>query len=189
IAGDDDEVVLGTREGMAIRFKATDVRAMGRGAGGVRGISLHTGDDVVGMAVIVPGMSLLTICENGFGKRTDIEEYRLQRRGGGGVINIRTTERNGKVVALRAVRDTDEIMLITAGGIMLRTDVSSLREIGRATQGVKVIAPGEGDKVVSVANIVKEDEVPIAEAAAEREETPKPPVDDTPNGEDAKPQE
>ncbi len=158
IAGDDDEVVLGTREGMAIRYKATDVRAMGRGAAGVRGISLHKGDEVVGMAVIQPGMSLLTVCENGFGKRTDIEEYRLQKRGGGGVINIKATERNGKVVALRSVRDSDELMLITAGGIMLRTDVSSLREIGRATQGVKLISPGEGDKVVSVANIVKDDE-------------------------------
>lgn len=175
LAGDQDQIVLGTREGMAIRFNATDVRAMGRAAGGVKGITLDKNDEVVGMAVFQPGMSVLTVCENGFGKRTDIDEYRLQKRGGSGVINIRTTERNGKVVALRAVRDTDEMMLITAGGIMLRTDVSSLREIGRATQGVKLIAPGEGDKVVSVANIVKdEDESNGAAKPAESAESSEP---------------
>ncbi len=158
LASDTDEVVLGTTDGMAIRFPATDVRAMGRSAAGVKGVTLSSGDQVVGMVVIQPGMSLLTVCENGFGKRTDIEEYRLQKRGGSGVINIKTTERNGKVVALRAVNDSDELMMITAGGIMLRTDVASLREIGRATQGVKLISPEEGDKVVSVAKIVKDDE-------------------------------
>lgn len=175
LASDDDEVVLGTSEGMAIRFKATDVRAMGRSAAGVKGVTLSSGDAVVGMVVIQPGMSLLTVCENGFGKRTDIEEYRLQKRGGSGVINIKTTERNGKVVALRAVNDTDELMMITAGGIMLRTDVSSLREIGRATQGVKLITPEEGDKVVSVAKIVKDDEE--VEAVAEAPKTPRPAAD------------
>ena len=157
LTSDEDETVLGTRNGMAIRFKQADVRAMGRSAAGVRGISLKPGDEVVDMSIIRPGMSLLTICENGFGKRTDIEEYRLQKRGGGGVINIRTTERNGKVVALRAVQDEDELMLITAKGIMLRTGVSQLREIGRATQGVKIITPDSGDKVVSVAKIAKDD--------------------------------
>ncbi|RIK67882.1 MAG: DNA gyrase subunit A [Planctomycetota bacterium] len=158
LVADDDEVVLGTRKGMAIRFKHTDVRAMGRAAGGVRGISLDREDEVVDMAVIRPGMSLLTVCENGFGKRTDIEEYRLQKRGGSGVINIRTTERNGLVVALRSVTDADELMCITAQGIMLRTAVSQLREIGRATQGVRLIKPDENDKVVSVARIAREDD-------------------------------
>lgn len=158
LVSDDDEVVLGTRQGMAIRFKHTDVRAMGRGAGGVRGISLDRDDEVVDMAVIRPGMSLLTVCENGHGKRTDIEEYRLQKRGGSGVINIRTTERNGLVVALKSVTDADELMFITAQGIMLRTAVAQLREIGRATQGVRLIKPDENDKVVSVARIAKEDD-------------------------------
>lgn len=157
LSSDEDETVIGTRNGMAIRFKQSDVRAMGRTAAGVRGITLKTGDEVVDMAIIRPGMSVLTICENGFGKRTDIDEYRLQKRGGGGVINIRTTERNGKVVALRAVQEEDELMLITAKGIMLRTGVSQLREIGRATQGVKVITPDSGDKVVSVAKIAKDE--------------------------------
>jgi len=154
---DGDQVVLGARNGLAIRFDQSDVRAMGRGAAGVKGITLKPGDHVVDMAVIRPGMSLLTVCENGYGKRTDIEEYRLQKRGGSGVINIRTTERNGKVIALRAVQDADELMFITAKGIMLRTAVASLREIGRATQGVRLIRPDPGDKVVAVAKIANED--------------------------------
>ncbi len=158
LTNDDDEIVLGTRDGMAIRFNQTDVRAMGRVAAGVKGITLKGADSVVGMAVIRKGMSLLTVCENGFGKRTDIEEYRLQKRGGGGVINIRTTERNGNVVVLRAVTDADELMIITAKGIMLRTGVSSLRSIGRATQGVTIMRPDEDDKVVSVAKIVADDD-------------------------------
>jgi DNA gyrase subunit A len=152
-----DQAVLGARDGLAIRFNQSDVRAMGRGAAGVKGITLKPRDEVVDMAIIRPGMSLLTVCENGFGKRTDIDEYRLQRRGGSGVINIRTTERNGKVIALRAVRDADELMFITANGIMLRMDVADLREIGRATQGVRLIRPDEGDKVVAVAKVVKDD--------------------------------
>ncbi len=166
LVSDEDEVVLGTRQGMAIRFKHPDVRAMGRAAGGVRGISLDRDDEVVDMAVIRPGMSLLTVCENGFGKRTDIEEYRLQKRGGSGVINIRTTDRNGNVVALRPVVDADELMLITAQGIMLRTEVSQLREIGRATQGVRLIRPDEADKVVSVARIAKDEDESSEESGA-----------------------
>ena len=182
LTNDDDEVVLGTRGGMAIRFNQTDVRAMGRVAAGVKGITLKGEDSVVGMAVIRKGMGLLTVCENGFGKRTDIEEYRLQKRGGGGVINIRTTERNGSVVALRAVTDSDELMLITAKGIMLRTGVSTLRSIGRATQGVTIMRPDEDDKVVSVAKIIAEDE----EAEASAGETG-PAPDTTPEGGDAAP--
>ncbi len=183
LTSDTDEVVLGTREGMAIRFPHTDVRAMGRAATGVRGITLRADDIVVDMAVIRPGMSLLTVCENGFGKRTDIDEYRLQKRGGSGVINIRTTERNGKVVALRAVEDRDELMLITAGGIMLRTGVSSLREIGRATQGVTMIRPDEGDKVVAVAKIAADEDEDLA--AAESSATG--PSGTTPEGDAAQP--
>ncbi|MBN2561479.1 MAG: DNA gyrase subunit A [Phycisphaerae bacterium] len=154
---EEDEIVLGTRHGMAVRFKQSEVRAMGRGAAGVRGVALKRDDRVVDMVVIRPGMSLLTVCENGFGKRTDIAEYRLTKRGAGGVINIRVTERNGVVVALKAVRDEDELMLITAKGIMLRTGVSQMREISRATQGVRIIRPDSGDKLVSVARIAKDE--------------------------------
>jgi DNA gyrase subunit A len=153
-----DEVVLGTRQGMACRFKEGDVRAMGRPARGVRGIDLRKDDMVVDLAIIRPGMSLLTVCENGFGKRTLVDEYRLTRRGGKGVINIRVTERNGQVVALRAVTDEDALMFITAQGILLRTKVSELREIGRATQGVRLIRVDEDDHVVTVASVVSDKE-------------------------------
>ena len=126
------------------------------------------------MVAIEPGMSLLTVCEKGVGKRTPIEEYRLTRRGGKGVINIKITDKNGPVVALRPVRDTDDLMIITAGGIMLRTDLSRVRDIGRATQGVRLIRTDEGDKVVSVAILEREEgeegEVPgDAEPSAQAE--------------------
>jgi DNA gyrase subunit A len=149
----EDEIVIGTRKGMAIRFAETDVRAMGRGAHGVRGMTLEEGDGVVSMAAIHPGASLLTVCAHGYGKRTNIEDYRKTRRGGKGVINIRATERNGEVVALVAVDDDDELMIVTAKGITLRTGLEAVREIGRATQGVRLIRPDEGDKVVAVEKI------------------------------------
>ena len=154
----EDEIVLGTRNGMAIRFCETEVRAMGRSARGVRGMAVSTGDTLVSLVAISAGSSLLTICENGYGKRTSIEEYRKIRRGGKGVINIKTTDRNGHVVAIEAVRADDELMFITAGGIMLRTDLSAVREIGRATQGIRLIRLADGDKVVAVAKIVPEDD-------------------------------
>ena len=151
------QIVLGSRDGMAIRFDEANVRAMGRTAKGVRGMGLRGNDRVVDMAIAAPGSSLLTVCENGHGKRTDIEEYRLIRRGGKGVINIKTTERNGKVVALKAVRDSDELMMITAKGIMLRTKLDAVREIGRATQGVRLIKLDEGDKLVAVTRVAQEE--------------------------------
>ncbi len=151
------QIVLGSRLGMAIRFNESDVRAMGRTATGVRGMNLQGDDRVVDMAVAKPDSSLLTVCENGYGKRTDIEEYRLIRRGGKGVINIKTTERNGRVVALKAVKDDDELMMITTKGIMLRTGLDAVREIGRATQGVRLIRLDEGDKLVAVTRVAKED--------------------------------
>ncbi|MCH8913682.1 MAG: DNA gyrase subunit A, partial [Planctomycetes bacterium] len=151
------QIVLGSRDGMAIRFNETNVRAMGRTAKGVRGMDLRGDDRVVDMAIAAPGFSLLTVCENGYGKRTDIEEYRLIRRGGKGVINIKTTERNGKVVALKAVRDSDELMMITTKGIMLRTKLDAVREIGRATQGVRLIKLDQGDKLVAVTRVAQEE--------------------------------
>lgn len=158
ITDGENEIVLGSRDGMAVRFKESDVRAMGRTARGVKGMSLAPGDAVVSMIAIKPGASVLTVCENGYGKRTNIDEYRLTKRGGKGVINIKTTDRNGKVVALRAVNDEDELMFITEGGIMLRTDLSQVREIGRATQGIRLIRLKEGDSVTAVAKIVPEDD-------------------------------
>ncbi len=151
-----DEIVLGTRKGMAVRFHENDVRAMGRSARGVRGMTLSGDDTVVSMVAIEPGASVLTVCENGFGKRTAIEEYRKTRRGGKGVINVKTTPRNGDVITIKAVGDDDQLMLITAAGMMLRTDLSAVREIGRATQGVSLIRLRPGDKVVAVASIASE---------------------------------
>jgi len=110
------------------------------------------------MVVARQGGSLLTMCENGFGKRTDLEDYRGQKRGGLGLINIKTTERNGKVVALKAVDDGDDLMLISGGGIMMRTGLDEVRAIGRNTQGVKMIRLDDGDKLVAVARVVKDDE-------------------------------
>lgn len=161
------EIVLGTRNGMAIRFEETDVRAMGRNAHGVRGMTLEEDDCIVSMVAITPGSSLLTVCENGFGKRTSIDEYRKTKRGGKGVINIKTTDRNGPVVAIEAVTDADELMLMTATGMMLRTDLSAIREIGRATQGVRLIRIEESDKVVAVAKTAPEDVVPGEDSDAD----------------------
>ena len=159
LTGGDDEVAIGTAGGMACRFHESGVRAMGRTARGVRGITLSGGDRAVDLVILRPGMSILTVCENGYGKRTDASEYRLTKRGGKGVINIRTTQRNGPVVALRSVTDDDELMLITAAGTLLRTAVSELRGIGRATQGVRLIRTrGEDDRVVAVAKVVSEKE-------------------------------
>ena len=159
ISSGNDEIVIGTRVGMAIRFNESGVRSMGRQATGVRGIRLKKGDAVVGMALVAPDANLLTLCENGYGKRTEFSEYRLQSRGGQGIINIRTTERNGKVVSMMTVRDGDELMLITQAGQMMRMGIDSknIRSIGRATQGIRIMRLNEADKLVAVARVSEED--------------------------------
>jgi len=154
----NDEIVLGTRNGMAIRFKEADVRSMGRAATGVRGIKLAKDDEVVGMAVVAKDATLLTVCEHGYGKRTAFDEYRIQGRGGKGIINIKSTERNGRVVTMMTVRDGDELMLITQRGQIMRigVDPKSIRPIGRNTQGVRIIRLGESDRLVAVARVAAE---------------------------------
>jgi DNA gyrase subunit A len=152
------EVFIGTRHGMAIRFPETDVRPMGRTAYGVRGISLRDEDYVVAMAEVRPGGTLLTVTEHGFGKRTEIEEYRVQSRGGVGIINIATTDRNGQVVGVAYVQDGDELLLITQQGMILRMQTNDVRAIGRATQGVKLIEIEGEDRVVSIAKLAERDE-------------------------------
>jgi len=134
------------------------MRPMGRATVGVYGIDLEEGDRVVDMIVLTPGVTILTGCENGFGKRSEVEEYRLQTRGGKGVINIKTTDRNGKVVAMLAVTDDDDLIMISEGGIVQRIAVKDIRSMGRATQGVRFIRLEEGDKLVSIARVVKEEE-------------------------------
>jgi DNA gyrase subunit A len=158
-------IVLGTRDGMAIRFAEDDARPMGRGATGVWGIRPQDGDEVVDMVVCSGDETLLTICENGYGKRTNVEEYKVQGRGGQGVIDIRASERNGKVVNLLAVRAEDEVMMITKDGQIVRTKAGEISVIGRATQGVRCIALNEGDKLVSVARIPSEEPLAAATAA------------------------
>ena len=151
------ELFLGTRDGMAIRFAESDVRAMGRTAGGVRGIAIRQGDEVVAMTEVRPGGALMTVCENGYGKRTELSEYRVQSRGGVGIINIQSTERNGKVVGVAFVRAEDELMLITQQGKILRMLTWSIRAIGRATQGVRLIEMEDGDRVVSIARLAEQE--------------------------------
>ncbi len=152
------EVFIGTRDGLAIRFPESDVRPMGRSAHGVRGISLREGDEVVAMEVVRPGSTLLTVTEHGYGKRTELDEYRVQSRGGVGIINIQTTERNGRVVGMASVHDDDEFMLITQQGKVLRTVAGDIRAIGRATQGVRLIEIDADDRVVSLARLAERDE-------------------------------
>ena len=151
------QLFLGTRQGMAIRFEETDVRPMGRTAYGVRGVTLRDDDYVVAMEVVKAGGTLLSVTEHGYGKRTEIEEYRVQTRGGLGVINIAESERNGEVVGVVYVQDDDEILLITQQGMILRMPANDVRAIGRATQGVRLIDIEDGDRVVSIARLEKED--------------------------------
>jgi DNA gyrase subunit A len=141
---------------MAIRFAERDVRPMGRTARGVRGIRLRTDDEVVARAVVRPGGTLLTVTENGYGKRTELDEYRVQSRGGVGIIGIQTTVRNGGVAGIAYVEDEDELMLITQLGKVLRMDTKDIRPIGRATQGVRLIEIDDRDRVVSLARLAEE---------------------------------
>ncbi len=152
------EIFIGTRNGMAIRFPEDDVRPMGRTAYGVRGITLRDDDVVVAMEVVQPVGTLLTVTERGYGKRTDLEEYRVQSRGGVGVINIATSSRNGQVVGVEYVEEGDEVLLITQQGMIIRMPTNDVRAIGRATQGVRLIEIEGDDRVVSVARLVEKDE-------------------------------
>jgi len=149
-----DEILLATREGMAIHFSEEDVRPMGRGAYGVKGIELETADEVVALEVVSTG-TVLTVSANGYGKRTDLDEYRLQSRGGKGIINIKTTGRNGPVVGVKFLRGDEEVMLITEKGMIIRLDTKDISTIGRNTQGVRLIQLEEGDHLVSVARLAE----------------------------------
>ena len=180
--GDDDALVgvritegssdllLGTRDGWAIRFKEENVRPMGRTARGVRGIKLRDDhDQVVGMAVIPRDLpaTLLTVCEKGYGKRTPTSDYPTKNRGGKGVITIKTTERNGKVVGLRIVTDEDDLMVITDGGKLIRMPVAGIPTIGRNTQGVRLIRLDEGEKVVAMDRMAEKEEGEEVEVSPE----------------------
>ena len=157
ITNGQSDVILGTRTGLVIRFREQDVRSVGRTARGVRGMRLAGTNHVIGMAVIQPDVdaSILTVTERGFGKRTLATEYRTQGRGGRGVISIKVTDKNGLAVSFHQVKESDEIMIMTAEGKILRTKVDALRDIGRNAQGVRLIDMEDADRVVSVAKLAE----------------------------------
>jgi DNA gyrase subunit A len=154
----ESEIFIGSRDGMAIRFVEGDVRPMGRTAYGVRGIQLREGDEVVAMEVVKPGGTLLTVTGRGYAKQTSLEEYRVQGRGGYGLKNLEVTEKNGHVVGIAQIRESEELLVITEQGKILRTPAADIRTIGRATQGVRLMELENGDTIVSIA---------LAEADAE----------------------
>jgi DNA gyrase subunit A len=152
------EIIIATRKGMSIRFPEEQVRSMGRSTVGVKAIDLDEGDEVVSLGVIEEGRDrVLAVCENGYGKRTDLEEFRLQNRGGKGVILIKASERNGPVVAICMLKETDELMVVTDRGQTIRTKVNEIRETGRNAQGVKIMAIDEAERVVAVERLEESD--------------------------------
>ncbi len=153
-----NDIVLATRHGMSIRFLEKDVREMGRATTGVRGIELEKGDAVIGMVIVKREATLLVVAEHGLGKRSELADYRVQHRGGKGIITLKRNERTGDVVALKEVIPDDELMVITRHGVIIRLPVNDISVIGRNTQGVKVINLDDGDVVVDVARVVKEEE-------------------------------
>jgi DNA gyrase subunit A len=158
------DVLISTATGMSNRFPEGDVRSMGRGAYGVKGITLDEGDEVVSAELVEKATTILTVTENGYGKRTQEDEYRVQGRGGKGIIDIKTTDRNGTVVGAVQVRDEDEVMLVTNGGMLIRMKVKDISVIGRNTQGVRLISlESQQEQVVAVSRlpeIAGEGEIP-----------------------------
>jgi len=187
VTGGSSEIVIGTRNGMAIRFAEDDVRSVGRTTYGVRGITLRDDDYVVGVEAVTLGGSILTVTEHGYGKRTEVMEYRVTARGGFGVINIDTSERNGRVVGVAYVEPSDEVLLVTQQGMIIRTPADDIRMTGRAAQGVRLINIDDDDRVVAVAKL-DVDEVAVGEDEADEGE-PSPgdsgPADDGSSGSDA----
>ena len=163
ITSGDDEVVLSSASGMSIRFSEQDVRPMGRDAAGVNGISLGSRDQVVSMTVVDEAGALLTVCEHGYGKRTQFSEYRIQKRGGKGLIDIRTTKRNGSVVSAKALSGDCDAMLMTSGGMLVRISLAGVRPIGRNTQGVRLINVKKNDRVIGMELVESVSETPETE--------------------------
>jgi DNA gyrase subunit A len=163
-----NDIVLGTKSGFAIRFNEKDVRDMGRTATGVRGVKLTKDDIVVGLLVIKRNDNILVVTENGYGKRSDINDYRITRRGGKGVITVKTSDKVGKMIAMMEVVDGDELVIISTKGMVIRQSVKDIRIMGRNTQGVRVIRLNESDKIADIAKVIpEEDEVNGNGASAE----------------------
>ena len=170
------DIAIATKMGKSIRFDENEVRSMGRPAKGVRAITLGKGDEVVGMEQAPTDgeqPDVLSVCENGYGKRTAFSEYKRQHRGGMGVITIKTSERNGQVVGIKLVDESKDLMVVTEKGMTIRTRCEEIRSVGRNAQGVRLVRLEEGDKIARIAPVVKDDEeettegpVPAAAAAA-----------------------
>ena len=153
------DLIIGTRKGMAIRFNEKDIRPMGRQATGVRGVKLEKGDEVIGMVTVKrPGTTILVVTEKGFGKRSDLNDYRVTHRGGKGIIAVKVNEKTGDMVAIKEVLDNDDIMVVTAKGYLIRYHVKDIRVMSRQAQGVKLIKLNHGDTIASVASVVSEED-------------------------------
>jgi DNA gyrase subunit A len=163
-----EQILIATREGIAIRFNETDVRAMGRPAYGVRGINLQEDDYVIGAEVVQPDSLILSISDHGYGKRTPVKDYREQTRGGKGVINMKVTKKTGEVVSILSVKDESEVIVITKDGKLIRTDTGEIRKSGRSSQGVRVVRMEDGD-VVAAASVVPDSEVVEGEESPQGE--------------------
>ena len=154
----NNDIMIGTRNGFAVRFNEKDVRDMGRTATGVRGVRLGKGDIVVGLLVIKrQGTSVLVVTEKGYGKRSDINDYRITHRGGKGVITVKTNDKIGKMIAMMEVNDVDELVIISTKGMVIRQSVKDIRVMGRATQGVRVIRLKDGDSIADIAKVVTDE--------------------------------
>jgi DNA gyrase subunit A len=164
-----NEVIIGTTEGKAVRFSEGEVRPMGRNATGVRGVSLKAGAAAVGMIVVHENSSILNATENGYGKRSAVEDFRLTKRGAQGVLALKTTPKTGPMVVIKEVAESDDLIIVTSNGVVIRQSVSAIREMGRVTQGVRLIKLDTGDRVSAVAKIVKEEdeEIEVGEANGE----------------------
>ncbi|MCX7874955.1 MAG: DNA gyrase subunit A [Melioribacteraceae bacterium] len=154
----NNDIIIGTRNGMAIRFNEKDVRDMGRTATGVRGIKLGKNDIVIGMIVVRNANTLMVVTDKGFGKRSEIEDYRLTKRGGKGVITVKTSDKNGKMIAMKEVNDNDELVIITTNGMVIRQAVKELRVMGRNTQGVRLIRLNDDDAIADIARVIPEED-------------------------------
>lgn len=154
----NSDILLATHNGKAIKFSEKDARPMGRVTKGVRGIRIDSDDYLVGMTIAAKGTTLLTITDNGYGKRTDFDEYRLQNRGGRGILNYNITQKTGKICAVKAVEDDNDLMLITSDGVVMRTAISEISKLGRTTQGVRVVRLADGIKVIDIALADKDDD-------------------------------
>jgi DNA gyrase subunit A len=153
----DNDIIIGTKKGMAIRFNEKEVRPMGRTATGVRGIKLSKDDIVIGLIVVKSSSTLLVVTDKGYGKRSSIDDYRITHRGGKGVITIRTGEKTGNLISMKEINDNDELVIITNGGMVIRLGVKKIRVMGRATQGVKLVNLKEGDSIADVARVISDD--------------------------------